>query len=60
MVGSNLGALLTPVGALAGIMWTGMLKKQGHRFGYLDFLRHCAPAGAAALAAALGVLTLTL
>lgn len=60
VVGSNLGALLTPVGALAGIMWTGMLKKQGHRFGYLDFLRHCAPAGAAALVAALGVLVLVL
>lgn len=58
VVGSNLGALLTPVGALAGIMWTGMLKKQGHRFGYPDFLRHCAPAGAAALVAALSVLIL--
>lgn len=56
VVGSNLGALLTPVGALAGIMWTGMLKKQGYRFGYGDFLRHCAPAGLAALVAALGVL----
>ena len=58
VIGSNLGALLTPVGALAGIMWTGMLKKQGLRFSYADFLRRCAPAGAAALVAALGVLTL--
>ncbi|MBQ8351313.1 MAG: hypothetical protein IJY20_04635 [Clostridia bacterium] len=60
VIGSNLGALLTPVGALAGIMWTGMLKKQGHRFGYADFLHHCAPVGVAALAAALGVLMLVL
>lgn len=60
VIGSNLGALLTPVGALAGIMWTGMLKKQGLRLGYTDFLRYCAPAGAAALLAALGILALLL
>lgn len=57
-VGSNLGALLTPVGALAGIMWMGMLKKQGLRFGYPQFLRYLAPVGLTALAAALGVLFL--
>lgn len=58
VVGSNIGALLTPVGALAGIMWTGMLKKQGLRFGYTDFLRYCAPAGLCALIAALSTLAL--
>ena len=58
-VGSNLGALLTPVGALAGIMWMGMLKKQNVKFGYPGFLRYLAPVGLAALVAALGVLFLT-
>ncbi len=60
VVGANLGALLTPVGALAGMMWTGMLKKQGVKVGYLDFLRYLAPAGCLALLAALTVLFLIL
>lgn len=56
VVGSNLGALLTPVGALAGIMWSGILARHGHRFGYRDFLRLGASVGVPALAAALLVL----
>lgn len=40
IVGSNLGALLTPIGALAGIMWSSMLKKFEVRFTYLEFLRY--------------------
>lgn len=59
-VGSNLGALLTPVGALAGIMWMGMLKREGLKFGYPGFLRYLAPVGISALFAALSVLFLTL
>ena len=39
VIGSNLGAFMTPIGALAGIMWSGMLKEQGIRFGYRDFLK---------------------
>jgi len=35
-----------------------MLKKQGLRFGYPQFLRYLAPVGLTALAAALGVLFL--
>ncbi len=40
VIGSNLGALLTPIGALAGIMWGSMLKAQGVRMRYLDFLKN--------------------
>lgn len=40
IVGSNLGALLTPIGALAGIMWGSMLKAQGIRMRYLDFVKN--------------------
>lgn len=40
VIGSNLGALLTPIGALAGIMWGSMLKAQGIRMRYLDFLKY--------------------
>ncbi|MBE6959411.1 MAG: hypothetical protein E7448_01625 [Ruminococcaceae bacterium] len=39
VVGSNLGACLTPIGALAGIMWSSILKKHGLKFGYTDFLK---------------------
>ena len=39
VVGSNIGAFLTPIGALAGIMWSGILKGQGIKFGYRDFLK---------------------
>ena len=40
VIGSNLGALLTPIGALAGIMWGAMLKAQGLRMRYVDFVKN--------------------
>ncbi len=40
IVGSNLGALLTPIGALAGIMWTSMLKKYDVKLSYLNFIKY--------------------
>ena len=39
VVGSNIGAFLTPIGALAGIMWSTILNEHGLRFGYLRFLK---------------------
>ena len=53
VVGSNLGACLTPIGALAGIMWSSILKKHGLKFGYLDFLKIGITVAAVSLAAAL-------
>ncbi len=53
VIGSNLGALLTPIGALAGIMWAAMLKAQGVRMRYLDFLKFGILIAVPALAAAL-------
>lgn len=60
VVGSNLGACLTPIGALAGIMWCSILKKHDLKFGYLDFLKIGITVAVPALLAALGVLTLML
>lgn len=40
VIGSNLGAYLTPVGALAGIMWTGLLKRYEIKFTFRDFVRY--------------------
>jgi len=39
VAGSNIGAFLTPIGALAGIMWTGILNHHGLKFSYADFLK---------------------
>lgn len=38
IIGSNLGALLTPIGALAGLMWMNILKQKQVHFGFLQFL----------------------
>lgn len=40
IIGSNLGAFLTPVGALAGIMWMNILKSLDVDFKYKDFLKY--------------------
>lgn len=56
VIGSNLGACLTPIGALAGIMWSSILKKQHLKFGYFDFLKVGVFVAVPALAAALLVL----
>lgn len=39
VVGSNIGAFFTPIGALAGIMWTSIVSVHGIKFGYVDFLK---------------------
>lgn len=56
VIGSNLGALFTPIGALAGIMWSTMLKEHGVKFGYLQFLKLGVVVALPALAASLLVL----
>ena len=40
IIGSNIGAFISPLGALAGIMWLSILKKYDIKFGYFDFLRY--------------------
>jgi arsenical pump membrane protein len=39
IIGSNLGAYLTPIGALAGIMWMSILKEENVKFGFVDFVK---------------------
>ena len=60
VVGSNLGACLTPIGALAGIMWSSILREHNLKFGYLDFLKIGVCAAVPALVCALGVLEIML
>lgn len=40
IIGSNIGALLSPIGALAGIMWMSILKKQNIKFSFVDFIKY--------------------
>ena len=58
IVGSNLGALLTPIGALAGIMWSSMLKEQKVKYTYLNFIKYGAIISVPSLLINLGVLSL--
>lgn len=60
IIGSNLGALFTPIGALAGIMWSNILSKHDVKFSYLDFLKIGVTVAVPTLVAALAVLWLVL
>ncbi len=40
VIGSNIGAYLTPIGALAGIMWLGILKRNGENVTFLQFMKY--------------------
>lgn len=39
IIGSNIGAFLTPIGALAGMMWMHILKDQDVKFSFVDFTK---------------------
>ena len=47
IIGSNIGAFLTPMGALAGIMFMNLVFEHGVKFTFLDFIKYglliCAP-----------------
>ncbi len=58
VVGSNLGATLTPIGALAGIMWQSILKKNGVKMSFADFLKYNSLTSVLSLVVTLGVLAL--
>ena len=40
IIGSNVGAFLTPIGALAGIMFSNLLSKHDMKFTFLDFIKY--------------------
>ena len=60
VVGSNIGAFLSPIGALAGIMWSSILSTHGTSFSFLDFLRMGAKIAIPTILASLSVLALIL
>ena len=60
ITGFAIGAFLTPIGALAGVMWSSILKEQKIKFGYVDFVKYGAAISIPTIAAALGTLALIL
>ena len=40
IVGSNIGAFLTPIGALAGIMFSSLTEKNGVKYGFKEFIKY--------------------
>lgn len=58
VIGSNLGALLTPIGALAGIMWLSILKKLDVKITFKEFINYGAAISIPTLAVALSGLNI--
>lgn len=58
IIGSNLGAFFTPVGALAGIMWLSILGKNGIKFSFRNFVTDGAVISIPTMMVALSVLHL--
>lgn len=56
IIGSNLGAFFTPLGALAGIMWTSLLKNSNVRMNFARFTKYGSAIAIPSLAASLLVL----
>ena len=40
IIGSNIGAFLTPIGALAGIMFSDLVKQSKVKFTFFDFVEY--------------------
>lgn len=40
IIGSNIGAFLTPIGALAGIMFSHLVKERGIKYSFADFSKY--------------------
>ena len=53
IIGSNIGAYVTPIGALAGIMWMRILKEEKVDFSFKDFIKYCSVVAIPTLIAAL-------
>ncbi|MFH2112110.1 MAG: SLC13 family permease [Candidatus Bathyarchaeota archaeon] len=57
-IGSNLGANITPIGALAGIMWMSILREKEVQITFTEFVRHGLTVTPVTLLVCLGVLAL--
>ena len=60
IIGSNIGAFLTPTGALAGIMFTNLVNEHDTKYTFLDFIKYGAILSLPLIATALFMLTISL
>lgn len=60
IVGSNLGAILTPTGALAGIMFTSLVNKHDTKYTFIDFVKYGSLVSIPVIGATLLVLSFTI
>lgn len=58
IIGSNIGAFLTPIGALAGIMFTSLLKEHDVKLSFRQFTMYGSIIAIPTLAVALGMLAI--
>ena len=58
IIGSNICAYLTPLGALAGIMWLNILKTYGYKMRFIDFIKYGLPLSLFAMLTSLTILFL--
>ncbi len=58
IIGSNIGAFITPVGALAGIMWSSIIKENRVKLSVVKFVLYGIAIGVPALLAALAVVAI--
>lgn len=60
VIGSNIGAFITPVGALAGIMWSKILSEYNVKLPFLKFIAYGTAVAVPTLLTSLGTLILVL
>ena len=60
IVGSNIGAFLTPTGALAGIMFTNLVNEHETKYSFVDFVKYGAIISLPIILTALLMLNLTI
>ena len=60
IIGSNIGAFLTPMGALAGIMFTNLLEEHDVKFSFIHFIKYGSIVAIPTISAALALLLLTI
>ena len=59
IVGSNIGAILTPTGALAGIMFINLVNEHGAKYTFVEFIKNGVIVSIPVILTALGILALT-
>ena len=59
IIGSNIGAFLTPTGALAGIMFTSLVNEHETKYSFFDFVKYGAIISIPIIATTLLILNLT-